>query len=521
MAAASRPAPCRVPRGRNIQAMTTLRIKRLWELLDRPDSAALHGLISGALWFVLGAVLGNVMSHELTLPDLFQGIPEFVFSRLRPVHVNMMLFGFLTLSFYGAWYYMMPRLCRTDLRTNRTANLVVFFWNLGIVGGSIALMLGQTQGREYAEYPWYIDWPIEALFVVNAAIIVRTIAARAEPKLYVSIWYIAGSVVWIAMLYAIGSVIWHPQTQTLADGQIQRSGALVGLDDAIWNWFYGHNVFGLFITTGGIAIVYYLVPKLSRRPVYSHTLSLIGFWAIAVMYSPTGQHHLLQAPIPTWSKIYSIIGSVALIIPVFSQSTNVFMTMRGVWGKMIEDIPLRFVLTGAYFYLAVSIQGSIQSLMTVNRFVHFTQWVVAHSHLALLGGFGFIASGALLYMVPQITRKPLWSRNLADAQYWLMLLGLTGFFWAITASGLAQANAWINMGQQVVKSFQVLKPYFYLRSVFGAMILAGAVLQLVNVYMTLRVPAEDAAARWRKRIADIEEIGPPAAATAMTTAEGA
>jgi cbb3-type cytochrome oxidase subunit 1 len=180
-----------------------------------------------------------------------------------------------------------------------------------------------------------------------------------------------------------------------------------------------------------------------------------------------------------------------------------------VWGKMLEDIPLRFVMTGAFFYLAVSIQGSIQSLMTVNIYIHFTQWVVAHAHLALLGGFGFIASGAILYIVPQIVRRPLWSRNLADAQYWLMLLGLMGFFWSITAAGLAQSSAWLNMGQQVVKSFQLLKPYFYLRSVFGAMILAGVIMQLVNLYMTVRVPAPDASARRRTAIADLEEIVDP------------
>ncbi len=178
-------------------------------------------------------------------------------------------------------------------------------------------------------------------------------------------------------------------------------------------------------------------------------------------------HHLLQAPIPNWLKVISIIGSIALFIPVFTFNTNLFMTMRGHWGQMLENIPLRFVLTGAFFYLAVSFQGSIQSLMSVNRFVHFTQWVVAHAHLALLGAFGFIAAGAMLYMVPQIVRKPLWSRNLADAQYWLMLLGINGFFWALTAAGLAQASAWVTLGEQVVESLSgrqaVLLPALGLR----------------------------------------------------------
>jgi len=239
---------------------------------------------------------------------------------------------------------------------------------------------------------------------------------------------------------------------------------------------------------------------------YSHTMSLIGFWAIALLYTNTGQHHLLQAPIPNWLKVISIIGSISLIIPVFAFSVNLFMTMRGQWGQMLENIPLRFLLTGAFFYLTVSFQGSIQSLMSVNRFVHFTQWVVAHAHLALLGAFGFIAAGTLTYMVPQIARRPLWSRNLADAQYWLMLLGITGFFWSLTAAGLAQSSAWVTEGLQVTRAYTVVKPYFYLRTVFGGMIVIGAVMQLVNLVQTVRVPALDAAARRRETLVALQEI---------------
>lgn len=464
------------------------RFVSLVERLDRPDSAALHGLVSGSIWFVLGATIGLTMSNELHLPDLFAGIPQLVFSRLRPSHVNIMLFGFLSTTFFGAWYYLVPRLCQTHLRSERAANLLLFFWNIGVVIGTIALMNGDTKGKEYAEYPWYVNWIIEILLIVNIGIIYRTIAARREPHLYVSLWYIGGTVVWIAIMYAIGNVIWHPFTTTLPNGQIQYSGSLIGLDDAMWNWFYGHNVFGLYITTGGIGIVYYLVPKLVKRPIYSHTLSLIGFWAIVLMYAPTGQHHLLQAPIPNWLKIYAIIGSVGLIIPVFSQSTNILMTVQGMWGQVLEDTPLRFIITGSLFYLAVSIQGSIQSLMVVNRFIHFTQWVVAHAHLALLGGFGFLSSGAMLYLVPQIVKRPLWSRYLADCQYWLMLIGLTGFFWSLTAAGLAQGSAWVGAGEQVVKIVAVLKPYFLMRTWFGFMIWVAAIMQLVNIAMTVLTP---------------------------------
>ena len=277
-------------------------------------------------------------------------------------------------------------------------------------------------------------------------------------------------------------ILWNNNPSHLPPGavQFQRTGALIGLDDAVWNWFYGHNLFGLFITTGGIALVYYLVPKLSRRPLYSHLMSLVGFWSIALLYSNTGQHHLLQAPIPNWLKVISIVGSVGLIVPVFAFSVNIYMTMRGQWGQMLENIPLRFVLTGTFFYLAVSFQGSVQAFMAVNRFVHFTQWVIAHSHLAFLGAFAFISSATMLYMVPQIVRKPLWSRNLADTQYWLMLIGVNGYFWALTAAGVAQGSAWITLGEQVVKAYPIVKPYFLLRSVFGGLFAIGVLMQLIK-----------------------------------------
>ncbi len=501
------------------------RLQGLWERLDYPDSAALHGLMSGAAWFVIAVTLGITMSEELTMPDLFGGIPQLVFSRLRPAHVQMVIFGFLSTAFWGGWYFIVPRLCKTPLRSNRSANLLLFVWNVTVLWGTLAIVNGDTQGREYSEYPWYIDWIVEIGLIWNLVIIYSTIAARKEPKLYVSLWYIGGTLIWIVLLNAIGSVIWHPlttymtadghthwiwnnaQAAVLPDGvsHYQRSGSITGLDDAVWNWFYGHNVLGLYVTTGGIALLYYLVPRITKRPLYSHTLSLVGFWSIALLYTNTGQHHLLQAPIPNWLKIVAIVGSISLIAPVFSFSVNIFMTMRGEWNQMLTNIPLRFLLTGAFFYLTVSFQGSVQSLMSVNRLVHFTQWVIAHAHLALLGAFGFLASGTMLYMVPQIVRRPLWSRNLADTQYWLMLVGITGFFWALTAAGLAQGSGWV-LGEQVVRWYPVVKPYFVMRSWFGGLIVIGVVMQLVNLVMTVRSPLQDRAYKRREALRGLQEL---------------
>ena len=180
----------------------------LWERLDRPDSAALHGLLSGAGWIVLTTLFGFIMSNELTTPEIFSGIPQLVFSRMRPAHISMGLFGIFSAGMYGGWYFIVPRLCKTPLRSNRAANLLLFFWNLSVFLGVGAILNGDTQGKEYTEFPWWIDWPVFTLMCVNAVIIFQTIAARREPKLYVSLWYIGGSVVWVAMMYFIGNVMW-------------------------------------------------------------------------------------------------------------------------------------------------------------------------------------------------------------------------------------------------------------------------------------------------------------------------
>ena len=379
----------------------------LWDRLDRPDSAALHGLFSGAAWFLVAVLFGITMSEELTTPDIFSGIAALVFSRLRPSHVNIVMFGFLATSMYGAWYFVVPRLCRTPLRSNRMANLLLFFWNLSVIVGTAAIMGGDSKGKEYAEWPWYVNWPVEILLVLNIVIIYKTIAARREPKLFVSLWYIGGTVAWIAMMYFVGNVMWHPfTTYWTADGHLhvvwdnlartvslpdqnivsyQSTGSVIGLDDAVGNWFYGHNVLGLFITTGFIPVVYYLVPKITRRPLYSHIMSLIGFWSIALLYTNTGQHHLLQAPIPNWLKIVAIVGSIGLFIPSFYvQHEPVHDDAWAVGAGSDEHTPTlpadRSVLLSRGL-----VPGVHPILMSVNRFVHFTQWVIAHAHLALLG----------------------------------------------------------------------------------------------------------------------------------------
>ncbi|HDY89407.1 MAG TPA: hypothetical protein ENH82_14990 [bacterium] len=250
-------------------------------------------------------LIGLTAAVELVAPDLLGNIAWLQFGRIRPIHVNLVLFGFLVPAFFGASLYFIPILCRTKLYSEKLANFTVLAWNLALAAIVITLMMGITQGREYAELTWGIDIAVIIALSLYMYNLIKTVASRKEQLLYVSIWYICGGVFLTIPLYALGNTIWVPST-----------GALTGVTDAIWLWFYGHNIFGFLITPLAVGTAYYIIPRSTRSPIYSHTLSLIGFWAIFVIYTHTGAHHLIQAPIPVWLKVIAIVDSMCLIIPV-------------------------------------------------------------------------------------------------------------------------------------------------------------------------------------------------------------
>jgi cytochrome c oxidase cbb3-type subunit 1/cytochrome c oxidase cbb3-type subunit I/II len=273
------------------------------------------------------------------------------------------------------------------------------------------------------------------------------------------------------------------------------------MSDQILMWFYGHNVVGLVVTPQAIALAYYIIPRATRTPLYSHTLSLFGFWALIVMYTHTGTHHLLQAPVPQWLKVLSIVNSVALLIPVFAFLTNVWLPIKGRLDRLLDNVGSKFVFTGTVWYLVTCLQGPFQSLPSVQKITHFTQWVVAHAHIALLGFGGFIAMGAIYFLLPLVTRRALYSTRLADIQFWLMLLGTLGIFLPLTFAGLIQGEGWFN-GEDVYRVLPELKIYLIARGVAGVLMICGALIFVFNVLMSIlrrgAEPAPDAAAEQRE-----------------------
>lgn len=439
-------------------------------LSDQENSASKNFIISAVVWLVIGMTLGLTGAIEFIAPDMSAGIPQLTFSHIRPTHVNTVAFGWLSMANIGIALYMVPVLCRAKLFSNKLGNLICILWNLAILLGGIFLLNGYTEGREYAEYPVPIDVIVIAGLLTLSYVIFLTVVNRTVKKLYVSLWYTLGAFFWMPIVYFIGN-------RTFV--------RLEGLNDAIVNWFYGHNILGMWFTTLGVGIAYYMIPRLSGKPLWSHSLSMLGFWTIAFFYAPTGTHHILQSPVPEWLKALAIVFSVALVIPVITVLTNFFMTMKGSWWQLANNLPLRFVLTGAFFYFVTCIQGPFQATRSVNWYIHFTQWVPGHAHAALLGTFSFFDFGAIYYILPRILNRQFYSVGLARAHYWFTLIGFFIFFSAFTIGGLVQSAGW-NAGAEVNQWGLQMVPYWVFRALGGGLMWFGNILFLANIIQTLR-----------------------------------
>lgn len=449
---------------------------------EHTDQATRVWLYSSIVWLTIVDLFGLILALELISPNLTAGIPWLLFSRIRPLHVNGVIFPWLSMMYWGALFYMVPRLTgNRSMWSERLAIWTGWGFNLWFLLGIVTILSGRTQGREYAEFIWPLDIFLIVLWLSNIFNILMTVANRRVKPLYVTTWWAMASPLWLAADYIIGNVIWRPGA-IWGNGV---SGALpTSMADGMLNWWYAHNLFGLWLTPMLLAGTYYLVPRITKTPLYSHTLSLISFWGMAFFYTGVGHHHLLQTPTPGWLKTIAILSSMSLLIPVFAFTVNILMTMRGSWEKFFTSLPLRFALTGFVFYFLVNIQGSFEAIQSFNRLTHFTNFVVAHAHLALLGAFTFLGMGIIDYIIPQVLQKPLYNTRLTEWQYWLIVIGFLGFFWSLTIAGFIQGQSWLR-GIPEVNILPILRPYYMARAIFGAMIVLSGIVQAYNIYQTV------------------------------------
>lgn len=443
---------------------------------DKPYSASRNFLISAIFWLVLGTSVGLLAAALMVWPDMIRGIPELAFGRLRPVHVNAVLIGWLSMGYVGCMFYISTILSgRKRLWNEWLGNLTMVLWNLTMIFGVYCLTHGYTEGREYAELwgpPWapgLLDWCVLGALLLVGLNVYMTVLTGPESKWYVSTWYFLGALFWFPIIYVIGN---------------RAFVHFDGLNDAVAGWFYGHNILGMWFTVGGIGILYYLLPKFTGNPLYSHTLSMIGFWTIGMFYAPTGTHHLLQSPLPEWLKAVAVISSVFLLVPVLTVLVNFFMTLKGKWSVAADHVPFRFAIAAGIAYLLTCIQGPFQATRAVNWYIHFSNWVVGHAHLALLATFSFIVFAAVYYIIPKATGRKIFSKRLAVWHFWLSLLGWILMVVDLTIAGLIQAAGWhfaIPIDQWILE----MEPYMFVRFLSGIMIVLGQVLFLFNIYRTV------------------------------------
>lgn len=443
------------------------------------DRATRWFLYSAVFWLVVPGLVGLFMATFLFAPYAQEWLPSALrpyiqFGRLRPVHVNLALYGWLSMVYAGSMLFIVPRLTRAPLFSEPLALANALLWNVAVAGALVSLLLGFNQGREYAE----LVWPLDVLMVVNFVLLAinvwGTALRRKEQRMYVSVWNFMAASLIIVFVYAIGNVMWDTQ------------GALYGMNDAILNYFFVHNLFNVWFTTGGMGLIFYLLPRLSGNPIWSYRLAVWGFASVW-----TGQHHLLYGPGPDWLEILSVTFSILAAVPNTAFAFNFFKTMQGAWHKAATDVPLRFLATACVFYLLTCFQGVAQSFRNFNALVHFTNWVIGHSHLAFLASYSFMAFALVYHILPRILGRDPFSKRLMEWHYWLVLTGIVTFMVSLWAAGLIQGQNWMAGGVPFISTVSAMKPYMFLRLLAGTVMAAGVLLFAYNVVRSLRsVPVD-------------------------------
>ena len=440
--------------------------------LKGADSVSKIWFYAAMIWFPVFTTFGMIMAIKFFVPTFLVDAAFESFGRIRPAHVNGLLFGFLSSGLIGIMYYIVPRLSKTSLYKPNIGKFTAVFWNIAVLAGVLMILNGDTQAREYAEFPWIIDIAIMIGLILILVNVLGTIIKRREHKLYVSLWFYAAIFLWFPIVYFIGNVIWNPPT-----------GALYGVTDAIFNWFYGHNVLGLWFTPFGFGLWYYFIPRLTKRALYSVTLSYISFFALAFFYTGVGGHHLLQAPIPEWLKTIAVATSGLMMFSVLTFGVNIGMTVRKAWNSVWSNVPLRFIMFGFISYIFVSIQGTFQAFRDMNLYLHFSQWPVMHSHLALYAAFGISIMGCMFWLVPRVTGKKLYSKKLMDVTWWVTLMGFIVFMAGMMLAGLVANSQWYQH-LTIAQALDALRPYYILRAIGGGIVVVSAFLFAINITAT-------------------------------------
>jgi len=463
-----------------------------WIIPDRTnggyhDGVVKAGVIATVFWGVVGLLAGVVIAAQLTWPALNLGLEYTSFGRLRPLHTSAVIFAFGGNALLATSFWVVQRTCRTRLWAPDLAWFVFWGYQLFIVLAASGYILGITQSKEYAEPEWYVDLWLTIVWVAYLAVFVGTIVKRREPHIYVANWFYLAFIITIAMLHVVNNL-------ALPVGFGPKSyGLWAGVQDALTQWWYGHNAVGFFLTAGFLGMMYYFVPKQAGRPIYSYRLSIVHFWSLIFLYIWAGPHHLHYTALPDWAQTLGMVFSIMLWMPSWGGMINGLMTLEGAWDKIRTDPIIRMFVAALAFYGMSTFEGPVMSIKSVNALSHYTDWTIGHVHSGALGWVGMISFGAMYFLAPRVFGvSRLYSLRMINWHFWLAMAGIVLYAASMWVAGIMQGLMWreYNAEGYLVHSFAdvtaAMHPYYLIRLLGGLLYLGGALVMAFNLWMTAR-----------------------------------
>ncbi len=437
------------------------------------------------VWGVVGMLVGVIIAAQLLWPALNFDIPWLSYGRLRPLHTNAVIFAFGGCALFATSYYVVQRTCHARLFSQGLAAFTFWGWQAVIVLAAVTLPLGFTSGKEYAELEWPIDVLIALVWVAYAVVFFGTIAKRKTPHIYVANWFFGGFILTVALLHIVNSAA-VPATFW------KSYSAYAGVQDAMVQWWYGHNAVGFFLTAGFLGMMYYFIPKQAGRPIYSYRLSVVHFWALIFTYMWAGPHHLHYTALPDWVQSIGMLFSLILLAPSWGGMINGIMTLSGAWHKLRDDPILKFLIVSLSFYGMSTFEGPMMSIKTVNALSHYTDWTIGHVHSGALGWVGLISMGSLYYLIPRLFgRVEMYSVRLITLHFWVATIGIVLYIASMWIAGVMQGLMWRAVSPDgtltytFVESVKATYPFYAIRLLGGTLYLGGMLIMAYNVYRTI------------------------------------
>ncbi len=455
------------------------------EVFTYDDKIVRMFVIATALWGFVGMLVGAIIALQLPLWQANLG--EYLsFGRLRPLHTNAVIFAFAGNAVFAAIYYSTQRLCKARMFSDSMSKFHFWGWQAIIVSAAITLPLGITTSKEYAELEWPIDVAITVVWVVFAINFFGTLYKRREKHMYVALWFYIATIVTVAVLHLGNSM-------AIPVSFLKSYSVYAGAQDALVQWWYGHNAVAFFLTTPFLGLMYYFMPKAADRPVFSYRLSIVHFWSLVFIYIWAGPHHLNYTSLPDWAATLGMAFSVMLWMPSWGGMINGLFTLRGAWHKLRESVVLKMFVIGVTFYGMSTFEGPMLSVKSVNALSHYTDWTIGHVHAGALGWNGFMTFGMIYWLLPRLWRTPMWSQKMANAHFWIGTVGMLLYVFSMYSAGITQGLMWRafdDAGRLLYPDFMEtviqIKPMYWVRLIGGTMYLAGVVLMLVNMWQTIK-----------------------------------